>query len=136
MNFAANLADFGPDSLLVASDAIRTDVLLGDVAPLVVVHLVGHLRDDHAVEAGQREVEDKRAVLVQRLLPVGVHRQVAHHHVDEAVRVRFEQLLNKVADWPGKLAVRRVEDDQLALADALGPALFDQRGLLRTDVDV
>ena len=73
--------------------------------PTVVMNLVRHAGHGDVFHAAQRQIEDDRGVLVQRLLPEGVHRQVAHDDVHETAGRIGLKLLDVLANRVGQQAV-------------------------------
>ena len=58
----------------------------------VMMNLVRNIGHDHPIQAAQRQREQQRAVLVERLLPERIHHQMPHDDVDEASRVSVPEV--------------------------------------------
>ena len=83
-----------------------------------MVDLVGNFGDHHALHVLQRQIENHLAVLMQGLLPIGIHHEMAEDDIQVAV-VHFGQLCpDRILQWFNQSTERRLDDHQLAILSA------------------
>ena len=79
------------------------------VCQAVPVDLVRHTGHHHPFHPAQRQVKDHGGILVERLLPEGIHRQMTHNDMHEAAGCPGLQFLDILPERFGQQAVRRWE---------------------------
>ena len=82
-----------------------------EVFVIGVMNLVWHTGHDNAIEVAERERHEQRRVLVQSLLPEGVHDEMPHDDVNEAAGGLLLNVQDVFGQRLGKLAIRRRDKD-------------------------